>query len=229
MTSRERIRLYLTVDLAILTVRDDRLQVLVIERDNEPYRGKLALPGGFLRDGEDLVAAAIRELGEETGLRGEELHLEQLSAYGSPDRDPRGRVVSVAFLAIAPDLPIPTAGSDARAARWTPVEDVAGRLAFDHDAILADAVERARTQLEYTTLAAAFCGPQFTIGDLRNVYEVVWGIPLDTRNFNRKVANTEGFVRPTGAKRSPDIGRPAALYERGPATALNPPLTRTAY
>jgi 8-oxo-dGTP diphosphatase len=134
----------------------------------------------------------------------------------------------VAYLAIAPDLPIPTAGSDAARARWAPAALVRDTLAFDHAQILDDAVERARERLEFTTLAAAFCGQTFTIGDLRNVYEVVWNMPLDPRNFNRKVVNSTGFVQPTGAKRMPETGRPAALYRRGPAQALNPPLLRNA-
>jgi 8-oxo-dGTP diphosphatase len=228
MTEREHLQLRLTVDLAILTVRDNRLHVLVIERANPPYQGQAALPGGFLRGGEDLRAAAERELSEETGLDGSALHLEQLATYGAPDRDARGRVVSVAYLAIAPDLPAPAAGSDARSARWAPADQARGTLAFDHSQILDDAVERVRTLLEFTTIAAAFCPPSFTIGDLRNVYEVVWGIPLDPRNFSRKVARTEGFILPTATKRVPRTGRPAALYQRGPAQALNPPLMRNA-
>jgi 8-oxo-dGTP diphosphatase len=226
MADREHEYLRLAVDLAILTVRGNLLQVLVIERGNEPYRGQIALPGGFLRPGEDLRPAAERELDEETGLSGSALHLEQLATYGGPDRDPRGRVVSVAYLAIAPDLPIPRAGSDAQSARWAPVAEVRGRLAFDHDMILSDAVERARTRLEFTTLATAFCGQTFTIGDLRNVYEVVWDMPLDPRNFSRKVVHSEGFVGPTGTRRIPETGRPAALYRRGPARTLHPPILR---
>src|ERR1700760_4737887 len=116
MADRDHLRLRLAVDLAILTVREHALQALVIERANEPYQGQVALPGGFLRADEDLATAAERELAEETGLDGGSLHLEQLAAYGAPDRDPRGRVVSVAYLAIAPDLPVPVAGSDARTA-----------------------------------------------------------------------------------------------------------------
>ena len=225
--SREHAYLRLAVDLAILTVRSDALQVLVITRANEPFQGRLALPGGFLRGDEDIPDAAVRELAEETGLDGTLLHLEQLRAYGAPGRDPRGRVVSVAFLAIMPDLPLPTAGSDASSAAWAPVEKVRGTLAFDHDQILDEAVERARTRLELTTLATTFCGPAFTIGDLRNVYEVVWGHKLDPRNFNRKVLNTPGFVEPTGERRVPEVGRPAALYRAAGEQALNPPLLRT--
>jgi|SRR5256714_12609314 len=218
--------LRLAVDLAILTVREGQLQVLVVERGNDPFLGWPALPGGFLRPDEPLYRAAERELAEETGLDAGPLHLEQLATYGAPDRDPRGRVVSVAYLALAPDLPIPKAGSDARAADWVPVAEVATRLAFDHGEILAAAVERARERLEYTTLATAFCGETFTMGDLRGVYEVVWGVRLDPRNFNRKVLNTEGFVIPTDGKRAQETGRPATLYRRGPATTLYPAMLR---
>jgi 8-oxo-dGTP diphosphatase len=223
---RQHEQLRLAVDLAILTVREDTLQVLIIERDNDPFRGRPALPGGFLRAAEDVEHAALRELREETGLDAGPLHLEQLRTYGAPERDPRGRVVSVAHLALAPDLPVPTAGSDARSAHWRPVAQLAGALAFDHDEILRDAVERARTHLEFSTLAAVFCGESFTIGDLRRVYEVVWGTTLDPRNFSRKVLHTDGFITPTGEKRSPETGRPAQLYRRGPATTLNPPILR---
>jgi len=226
MIDRDHELLRLAVDLAVLTVREGRLQALVITRGNDPFRGRLALPGGFLRAGEDVDRAAVRELGEETGLDGSKLHLEQLATYGAPARDPRGRVVSVAHLAMMPDLPIPRAGSDASSATWAPVESVLGRLAFDHDTILGDAVERSRWLLEYTTLATAFCPPSFTIGDLRAVYEVVWGGPVDPRNFSRKVMNTEGFVEATGEKRTPEVGRPAGLFRRGPAKTLNPPILR---
>ncbi len=228
MKSRDHAQLRLAVDLAILTVREDRLHVLVIERANEPFRGGLALPGGFLRPGEDLLHAAERELAEETALDGSALHLEQLATYGAPARDPRGRVVSVVYLAIAPDLPIPEAGSDAQNARWAPVESVRGKLAFDHDEMLDRAVEQARGRLEYTTLATVFCGQSFTIGELHHVYEVVWGETLDPRNFSRKVLHTDGFIIPTGKTRAQETGRPAQLYRRGPARHLSPPMMRPA-
>jgi ADP-ribose pyrophosphatase YjhB (NUDIX family) len=227
MSDRDHAHLRLAVDLAVLTVRENALQALIITRANQPFRGERALPGGFLRVGEDIEDAAVRELGEETGLDGAALHLEQVAVYGAPGRDPRGRIVSVAYLAMMPDLPLPTAGSDASTAAWLPVDTVLGTLAFDHDVILGDAVERARTRLEFTTLATAFCGPEFTIGDLRAVYEAVWGETLDPRNFSRKVISTEGFVSPTGAKRVPEVGRPAALYTGGGVTALTPPILRS--
>lgn len=221
--------LRLAVDLAILTVRDRSFQVLLIERGNPPFEGQLALPGGFLRPGESIEEAAARELLEETGLDSRSLHLEQVGAYGDPHRDPRGRVVSVPYLAIAPNLPTPVAGSDATEALWRPVEPVLaspGKLAFDHDRILKDAVEKARGHLEYTTLATRFCGDTFTIGELRDVYELVWGMRLDPRNFNRKVTKADGFLVPTDAKRTHETGRPATLYRRGPAETLHPAMLR---
>jgi 8-oxo-dGTP diphosphatase len=219
----------LTVDLAILTVGDEALQILLVERGSEPFRGQLALPGGFLRDQEDLLDAAQRELREETNLDGARLHLEQLGTYGRPERDPRGRVVTVVYLAIAPNLPTPVAGTDAAAARWAEVDKVLGRqdvLAFDHAEILDEAVERARALLEHTTLATTFCQEVFTMGELRGVYEAVWSMRLDPRNFSRKVTQTQGFVEPVGKVKSGGPGRPAQHYRAGPATVLYPPMLR---
>ncbi|MGW7686429.1 NUDIX hydrolase [Kribbella sp. NPDC054772] len=220
----------LATDLVILTVRDGRLQVLLIRRGIPPYEGRWALPGGFVRGGEDLETTARRELAEETGLSSDRLHLEQVATYGAPDRDPRGRVVSVAYLALVPDLPAPVAGSDAASASWVDATEVlrdSGRLAFDHHRILSDGVERARAKLEYSPLATAFCPPEFTISELRGVYEAVWGTPLDPRNFHRKVTKTPDFVAPVGTTTTRDGGRPAQLFHRGTATTLHPPMART--
>jgi 8-oxo-dGTP diphosphatase len=151
--------------------------------------------------------------------------LEQLRSYGAPDRDPRMRVVTVAYLALAPDLPTPTAGTDAADAQWQPVGSLRS-LAFDHDRILADGLERARSKLEYTPLATAFCGPEFTVAELRRVYELVWGSELDPRNFHRKVTGVDGLLVSTGSTTSRDGGRPAQLYRRGDATVLHPPMQR---
>lgn len=215
----------ITVDLVLLTIRADRLHVLLVERGIEPFAGTWALPGGFVTDHEDLAAAARRELVEETGVDADAVHLEQLRTYATPGRDPRGRVVTVAHLAFIPDLPAPTAGSDAAGARWWSTDDVP-TLAFDHATILHDGVERARAKLEYTTLATSFVAEPFTLGDLRAVYEAVWGVDLDAPNFRRKVLSTPGFVVDTGERVSVGRGKPAARYRHGDATDLHPPMLR---
>ncbi len=219
-----------TVDLVILTIRDGVLAALAVTRGSEPFAGRWALPGGFVEPDETLAEAARRELEEETSVRLEEARLEQLASYGDPDRDPRGRVVSVAWLAVVPQGTDPTAGSDASEAQWRPAEALLENsdLAFDHHRILADGVERARAKLEYTALATAFVSPEFTIAELRSVYEVVWGVPLDAGNFHRKVTGA-GFLEPTGQVVQRGPGRPAALYRHVPgADELYPPLTRAA-
>jgi 5'-methylthioadenosine/S-adenosylhomocysteine nucleosidase len=222
----------LTVDLVILTLRGTSLQLLLVERGVEPYAGSLALPGGFLRDvKEPIQVAARRELSEETGLDADSLLLEQFGVYGDPDRDPRGRVVSVAFLAIAPRLPDPVAGTDAAGARWTPVGEVLATslpLAFDHRRIVVDGVERARSKLEYSAIATAFCGPTFTISELQQVYEAVWDVRLDPRNFYRKIQGTRDFVAPAGPGKRAGAGRPARLFRAGPGKVLYPPMVRPA-
>lgn len=230
MAEALRLNAAVTVDLVILTVRDEALTVLLVRRGVPPYRGRWALPGGFVRADEDLLDAAARELREETGLVSVGTHLEQLATYGAPKRDPRGRVVTVAYLALVPRLAGPVPGSDAADAAWAPVTDLLGdgrrRLAFDHARILADGVERARAKLEYSPLATAFCGEEFTIAELRRVYEAVWGTTLDPRNFHRKVTGADGFVVETGGVTGRDGGRPARLYRRGHAALLHPAMLR---
>src|SRR4051794_16957896 len=122
-----------TVDLVVLTVRADSFVALAVKRGVEPFAGRWALPGGFVGETEDLVDAAVRELAEETGVSAVASHLEQLATYGAPGRDPRGRVVTVAYLALVPDLPTAAAGTDAAEAEWLPVDSLLakGKLAFD--------------------------------------------------------------------------------------------------
>ncbi|WDZ86167.1 NUDIX hydrolase [Micromonospora cathayae] len=222
-----------TVDVVALTIREGALHLLLIRRGQPPYQGHWALPGGFVRPTEDLATGARRELAEETGLgddRMRRIHLEQLGSYGDPDRDPRMRVVSIAHLAFAPDLPDPVAATDAAEAGWLPVTALSGRqLAFDHARVIDDGLERARSKLEYTPLATRFLAPEFTVSELRGVYETVWGQPLHAGNFHRKVLSVPGFVEGTGTstERGGARGGPRAkLYRAGDARLLHPALLR---
>ncbi|CAJ1580544.1 NUDIX hydrolase [[Mycobacterium] wendilense] len=216
-----------TVDVVALTIRDDELCALMVRRGQAPHLGRWALPGGFVRPDEDLDQAATRELLEETDIPADRLYLEQLASYGAPQRDPRMRVITVAYLGLAPTLPSPVAGGDAAGARWAPVRELMkARLAFDHRTILADGVERARAKFEYTPLATTLCPDEFTVAELRRVYEIVWGVSLDSRNFHRKVTGADGFLEPTGQTTTRDGGRPAQTYRAGSLRLLNPPLLR---
>jgi len=178
--------LRVTVDIVIFTVRDGALQVLLVKRGVPPFAGQYAIPGGFIRAEESLEAAAIRELHEETGVR--DLFLEQLYSFGEPRRDPRGRVITVAYYAlIASDKLSVVAGADAAEAGWFTVTK-APPLAFDHQQILAYALERLRNKLGYTTVGFQLLPKRFTLGELQSVYEAILNRKLDKRNFRRKIA-----------------------------------------
>lgn len=224
----------MTSDIVLFTIKNGQLCVLLVERGDFPYKGYWALPGGFVNPNEDSDEAARRELQEETGLEAFPGHLEQLKSYSSPERDPRMRVISTAYVALMPDLPTPVAGDDAANAHFWPVDDLdlsgsglkddAPALAFDHAQIISDALERVRSKLEYTPLATSFCAESFTLVELRRIYEAVWGVELHPSNFRRKVLSTPGFVSPVGSKAhaSSSGGRPAQLYTKGNATLLHP-------
>lgn len=221
-----------TVDMVVLTIVDDELQVLLIERGAEPFEGRWALPGGFIHPDETLDEAARRELAEETGTDVAP-YLRQFRAYGDPDRDPRMRVVTVAYLAVVPTLGALAAGTDARRAALVPVAKALKatgrrRLAFDHATVLGHAVEEARSLLETTSVATAFVSDPFTLTELRSVYETVWGQTLDPGNFRRKVLSTPGFVVPTGKRGQPgpEGGKPPDLFRPGKPSRLDPPLRR---
>jgi 8-oxo-dGTP diphosphatase len=217
------------VDVALLTVRDGALQLLLVQPETSALRGSWALPGRRVRDDESLDDTAHRSLAELAGIAAPEAHLEQLRTYGELTRDPRGRVVSVAYLALTPTPGDPPDTDRAQ------LFDVArlGRpggptLAYDHDRIVPDAIERARSKLEYSALATAFVGEPFTLGELRGIYEAVWGVALDPANFRRKVVTTPGFVEEAEglAAPGPGGGRPAKRYRRGPARRLHPAMLR---
>jgi 8-oxo-dGTP diphosphatase len=219
---------YLTADTVAFSVRPDTgLSVLMVRRGNPPYKGRWAFPGGFVDEREDVERAARRELREETGLGGRRFRLEQLGAYTAPRRDPRHRVVSVAWLCAVPADVVPTAGDDASHAEWLAVDELeARRLAFDHARILADGVDRLRARLETTAMATDLLPPEFTIGELRDVYEAVWDRTLDPGNFQRKVTRVPGLLEQTGRRSDGGRGRPAAIYRAGPERQIWPPMSR---
>jgi 8-oxo-dGTP diphosphatase len=197
------------VDLVIFTIRDGELHALLIQRAAPPFEGRWALPGGFILHGESLEDAALRELGEETGVRN--VYLEQLYSFGDPDRDPRGRVVSVAYYAlVAADRAPLSAGSDASDARWWPVAEHPA-LAFDHGRILEYALERLRNKLEYTTVGFQLLPPKFTLTQLQLVYEAILGRALDKRNFRRKM-ELLGILKPLQEWAREGRSRPAQLF-----------------
>ncbi|TVR17311.1 MAG: NUDIX hydrolase [Nitriliruptor sp.] len=221
------------VDVALLTIGDGRLQLLLVEPEPPSLAGTWALPGRRVRDDEDLDATAHRALEELAGVAAPDAHLEQLRTYGEVQRDPRGRVVSVAYLALTPTPDGPPPGPRARLWDVMALDGISGtgaapRLAYDHARIVPDALERARSKLEYTALATAFVNEPFTLAELRRVYEAVWGVTLDPANFRRKVLSARDFVIPTAehAPPGPDGGRPARRYRRGPASRLHPAMLR---
>ncbi len=211
-----------TVDVAVLTVRDGSLDVLLIRRAGHPYRGCWALPGGFLdvgdgvRDqGEDLDAAAHRELEEETSLPKGSCRLEQLATFGRPGRDPRMRVITVAYFALVrPELaPLVVARTDAREARWFAVSALP-ELAFDHAEILAVTLARIRERLHHAPIAFDLVPATFTASELRVVHQAVGGAPLHAPNFQRRIGRMveDGVLVPVSGETRRAGGRPARLY-----------------
>ena len=198
-----------TVDTVIFTVLADSLQVLLVKRAEERFAGLWSLPGGFVRPEEPLETAALRELDEATGTA--DVYLEQLYTFGDPRRDTRGRVISIAYVALLAADRCPLKPHDLEAeARWWPVEDLPP-LAFDHGAMIDVALERVQTKIQYTTIASQLAGESFTLSQLQSLYEHVLGRSLDKRNFRRKL-ELAGLVEATGESASDGPGRPAKLY-----------------
>jgi 8-oxo-dGTP diphosphatase len=188
---------------------EGELKVLLIERGLEPFKGRWALPGGFVRVDETLDAAARRELEEEAGLT--DVFLEQLYTFGTVDRDPRERVVSVAYYALVKlSEHEARAATDAANARWFPVSKVP-KLAFDHAAILATALTRLKGKVRYQPIGFELLPPKFTLSQLQHLYEAVLGTALDKRNFLRKVLGFELLV-PLPETQMTGRHRPAQLF-----------------
>ena len=198
-----------TVDLIIFTIAKNDLQVLLIRRDLEPFKGHWALPGGFVDIDESLEAAAARELEEEVGVKN--VYLEQLFTFGEPKRDPRGRVISVAYFALVDsEQQKVVAGSDAAAAEWHSVFNPPA-LAFDHKQILDYAVWRLRNKIEWTTVGFELLRPKFTLSELQRVYEIILQKPVDKRNFRKKIL-AQGEIKELNEVRTDGAHRPAKLY-----------------
>lgn len=198
-----------TTDIVIFTIRQDELKVLLINRGLPPYQGMWALPGGFVNLDESLEEGARRELEEETGVA--DVYLEQLYTFGEPDRDPRERVITVAYYALVPTDEIDIkAGSDAEGVSWIGMQDLP-ELAFDHQDILDMAYERLSAKLDYSTIAFQFMPRDFTLSELQHVYEVILREPMDKRNFRKRILGLD-VIEETGKDKRDGAHRPAKLY-----------------
>ena len=198
-----------TVDIVVFTVQDDDLKVLLIQRAQSPFQGTWALPGGFIEIDESLKRAAFRELKEETGVRAG--YLEQMGAFGRPDRDPRGRTITVAYVALmAPDKLEIQAASDARDAQLFSMSALP-ELAFDHLKILGHAHQHLKDKMDDPVIPLQLVPASFTLSELQQVYESVLGESLDKRNF-RKKALAYDLIEPTGEEKRSGPHRPAGLY-----------------
>ncbi len=197
-----------TVDVVIFNLADNELKVLLVRRAHPPFQGKWAIPGGFVHIDESLETAARRELEEETAVR--EVYLEQLYTFGAPGRDPRGRVITVAYFALLPGAVPTRAGDDAAEAAWYSAYALP-ELAFDHAEILKYALQRLRYKLEYTAVGFELLPNEFTLTELQQAYESVLGEKLDKRNFRRRILEA-GLLAETRRYRAEGQGRPAQLY-----------------
>lgn len=207
--SYEYPRAALTVDCVVFGFDEGELKVLLIKRALEPFKGRWAIPGGFVRVDETLDAAARRELQEEAGL--EDIFLEQLYTLSEVDRDPRERVVSVAYYALVKLAAHETrAATDAADARWFPISKVP-ELAFDHAEILSTALARLKGKVRYEPIGFELLTPTFTLSELQHLYEAVLGTGLDKRNFRKKVLGY-GLLVALKQTRMTGRHRPAQLF-----------------
>jgi 8-oxo-dGTP diphosphatase len=202
-----------TVDIVVFTIMDGELKTLMVKRGQPPFANHWALPGGFVKMDETLEAAAGRELEEETGVKPDEVYLEQLYTFGEPKRDPRTRVITVAYFALVISSkirPFVTGSEGIKEVRWFPVHDLPADIAFDHSKILDYSLRRLRNKLEYTAVGLELLPPAFTLTELQNLYEAILNERLDKRNFRKKVLSI-GILQPTKSYKKGGH-RPAMLY-----------------
>lgn len=198
-----------TVDVVIFSLVKDELQVLLIKRQAAPFANMWAIPGSFVKIEEALEEAAVRALADETGV--EDVYTEQLYTFGTPGRDPRTRVITIAYFALVPhDAIHPQAGRDAHETAWFSISQLPP-LAFDHAEIVDYAYTRLRYKLEYTSVGFQLLPDVFTLTELQKAYEIILGEQLDKRNFRRKILSAE-ILEETGEKQKEGEGRPAMLY-----------------
>lgn len=198
-----------TVDVVVFTIIDDALKVLLVRRAHEPFKGQWAIPGGFVGMDESLDAAARRELAEETNVS--DIWLEQLYTFGRPDRDPRGRVISVAYYAlISAERRELVAATDTDAVSWFSVYDPPA-LAFDHQEVIDYALMRLRWKLDYTSVGFQLLPKKFTLSELQRMYEVILRKDLDKRNFRKKILSM-GILEALQETEMKGPHRPAQLY-----------------
>ena len=223
---QEQLRNYelplVTVDIVVFTVDRNELKVLVIQRKDPPFQRMWAIPGGFIHTGETLEAAANRRLKEETNV--DNIYLEQLKSFGSPDRDPRARVITVAYYAlVSMDKLNLLAKANAEEVRWFSVKSLP-ELAFDHSDIVTEALGKLKRRLVSSPIAFQLLPPKFTLTELQRVYELILEKPLDKRNFRKKILSL-GFLNELGETKMEGFHRPANLYAFRP---LSPDVANTA-
>jgi 8-oxo-dGTP diphosphatase len=199
-----------TVDLVVFTVSEDALKAMLIRRAETPYSGYWALPGGFIKAGESLESAALRVLSEKTGV--ENVYIEQLYTFGEPGRDPRARVITVAYFALIPWKQLGQPESQKIAGiTWHPV-DALPKLAFDHKDILSYAVRRLRSKVSYSNIVYGLMPKHFRLSELQRMYEIIINDHLDKRNFRKRMLATN-LLQETGKKDINGAHRPARLYQ----------------